>query len=156
MNVAPRSVRTLLSVSLLVVASSACVSNKPASYLVPELGDTATLVAPAVIVACSFVTNNRDLWFKGSSVANCLEPRDNRSSNAPVVDTVSAGDELRQLRALYMNAVDTARCLLSAEVNDGARVYVWDMHVEILLGVKPNPRRESWYCHSVRNERHVD
>lgn len=155
MSIAPRIgwLKTLLPILLVSSVLPACVSNKPASYLVPELGDTTSLIASAVIVPCSFVTNNRDLWFKGSSIALCLEPRDNRSSNTPIVDAIAAGSELTQMRSLYMNAVDTAHCLLSVQVDSGERMYIWDIHVEALLGVKPNPRLERWYCHSVRGER---
>lgn len=124
-----------------------CVSNKPASFLVPNMGREASLLTSAVVVNCSFVTNNYDFWWKGSSYSRCIEPAAGRSSNAPIIEVLETGLVLKDLRASYMNGIDSAYCLLTARVN-GSPYVIWDIHIEELFGVTPKPRKASWFCHS--------
>lgn len=146
---------TSLQVLFAMLLLAGCVSNKPASYLVPNLGSSASLVAEGVIVPCSFVTNNYELWFKGDSDSNCIEPQAQRSSNTPIIKRLKPGTELNGIRSLYANGVDSAYCLLATEVAGHSQLYIWDIHVERLLGMAPNPKRKSWYCHTGRGHDEV-
>lgn len=66
--------KLVLGISILQLLFG-CVSSKPASFLVPKMGKTAELVSPAVVVNCSFVTNNHDFGGKDLQTQDVSNPQ---------------------------------------------------------------------------------
>lgn len=134
---------------VLAVLISGCVSSKPAQYLVPDLENTAVIRTTALVVPCDFVTNTYDLWWRGSSGARCIEPRAQVHATKSEFEVLEVGQEFVDIRAQYVNGVDSAYCLLTGKIDNKPYV-VWDIHIEAIFGLRPIPKKSNWFCHSIR------
>ena len=147
------ALRVTYILSCFVLASTVltgCVSNRPPSDLSAQLSSILTLRAASIVMPCTFVVNNRDLWTKGTSDSSCIKPTNAAQHNAPVLHRLPAGAQLTNARAIYMNGVTSAYCLFKAEHAEFGELVIWDIYLEPLTGIEPEPSRASWFCHSTR------